>query len=182
MFRMKFFSRALFVLTLSIASVVTIAAQDRSDPADDFYRLTAAAPAAFEKGEFDNARAYAERLLVDAEAWPKNWNYGNAVHTANLVLGRLALRDSDVDAAKKYLLEAGKTPGSPQLNSFGPDMVLARELLKRGEKETVLEYFELCAVFWDKRSTKVPEWKEAVERDEIPDFGPNLRYVFHSAR
>jgi len=38
------------------------------------------------------------------------------------------LKEGKVEDAKHYLLEAGKTPGSPQLNSFGPDMSLAEEL------------------------------------------------------
>ena len=35
-------------------------------------------------------------------------------------------------AAGKYLVEAAHTPGSPQLNSFGPNVTLAKELLEMG--------------------------------------------------
>jgi hypothetical protein len=76
---------------------------------------------------------YAKNLLIQAESMKDNWNYGNAVHTANLVLGRIALADGDVEEAKCLLLLAGQTPGSPQLNSFGPDMLFAEELLEKGE-------------------------------------------------
>ena len=180
---MKHYTRVLFVLIFSVASVLSVAGQkaDDKDPEKELYRMTRAAPAAFIAGDFDKARAMAEQLLVDAEVWPKNWNYGNAIHTANLVLGRIALRNGEIDDAKKYLIAAGKTPGSPQLNSFGPDMLLARELLKKGEKDVVLEYFDLCEKFWDKQE-KLTAWRAALERDEIPEFGPNLRYVFHSVR
>ncbi|MES2460346.1 MAG: TlpA disulfide reductase family protein, partial [Armatimonadota bacterium] len=59
-----------------------------------------------------------------------------------------ALRDGDIAAAKAYLLAAGKTPGSPQLNSFGPEMTLAQELIKKSEKETVTEFLDLVRKFW----------------------------------
>ena len=39
-------------------------------------------------------------------------------------------------------------PGSPQLNSFGPIMSLAEELLEQGEPDTVLEFFAECRKFW----------------------------------
>jgi hypothetical protein len=48
--------------------------------------------------------------------------------------------NGDIEEAKKQLLLAGKTPSSPQLNSFGPNMILAKELLDKGEKDTVLHY------------------------------------------
>jgi hypothetical protein len=57
----------------------------------------------------------------------------------HLVLGLLALRNDDVATARSQLLEAGKTPGSPQLNSFGLNMMPASELLKRGERDAVIE-------------------------------------------
>ena len=107
-----------------------------------------------------------------------DWDYGNAVHTANLVLGRIALAAGDIDEAKRLLLLAGKTPGSPQLESFGPDMLFAKELLEKGEKDVVIQYFTLCSAFWKMDDGKLAQWKTEVQDNEIPDFGPNVRYVF----
>jgi len=56
-----------------------------------------------------------------------------------MVLGRLALRDGNIAAAKAFLLEAGKSTGSPQMNSFGPNLSLAKDLLQKGEKEVVIK-------------------------------------------
>ena len=75
-------------------------------------------------------------------------------HQANIVLGRVALAENDVELAKYYLLEAGRipessspaSPGPMQLQ--GPNMRLASELLQRGESDVVLEYFGLCSRFW----------------------------------
>ena len=45
-------------------------------------------------------------------------------------------------------MASGKTPGSPQLNSFGPDFMLDRELLEKGERAAVLAHLELVGKFW----------------------------------
>jgi len=58
-----------------------------------------------------------------------------------VILGRLALREGRIEDAKHHLIEAGRSPGSPQMDSFGPNVSLAKDLLERGEKEIVIEYF-----------------------------------------
>ena len=104
-----------------------------------FYILRDAAKAAVELGKLQEAEAWAKELLVLADQYKTNWNYGNAVHDGHLVLGRVALRHGDVGKAKDELLAAGKTAGSPQLDSFGPNMALAKDLLEAQERETVLQ-------------------------------------------
>lgn len=100
----------------------------------------------------------------------KDWNYGNVIHEANTRLGRISLKQGEVGDAKRYLLEAGKTPGSPQLDSFGPDLTLAKELLQKGEKETVIEYLQLCAKFWESRRAHLKWWISMLQAGQIPDF------------
>ncbi|MBQ0798295.1 MAG: hypothetical protein KBT63_03360 [Porticoccaceae bacterium] len=127
-------------------------------------------------GALDKATLYARESLKIAAKYKDNWNYGNAIYKGHLTLGRIALRQNNIDVAKKQLLLAGKTPGSPQLGSFGPNMILAKELLEAGEKETVLQFFELCEEFWDYHLEKLIKWEEQVENDETPYFGANLLY------
>ncbi len=133
------------------------------------------AKTAFDAGETNKARMYAEKMLQEAQQQQKDWNRGNDVFFGNLVLGRLALKAGDIEQAKHYLIEAGKTPGSPQLNSFGPNMTLAKELLEKGQTEVVLEYFDLCAKFW-RYQPRLTEWGVAVKQGAIPDFGANMDY------
>jgi hypothetical protein len=84
----------------------------------------------------------ARELLSVAAGYAKDWNYGNAVFVGNMVIGRVALRsDKHTFLAKGSLLAAGETPGSPHLNRFGPNMSLAQDLLERGERDSVLEFF-----------------------------------------
>ena len=88
------------------------------------------------------------------------------------------LREGDVPQAKSRLLEAGKTKGSAPLSSFGPNMALAKELLEKGEKEVVLEYFRLCKKFWTgaRHNQTLDQWADEVTKGRIPDFRANLVY------
>jgi hypothetical protein len=88
----------------------------------------------------------------------------------------VALLDGDIATARAELLLAGETPGSPQLDSFGPNMRLAKELLQAGENAIVLEYFELCQRFWVMGAQRLSQWSAAIYESRMPDFGPNLRY------
>ena len=111
--------------------------------------------------ETDAARLALEYLDLNRRT-RRNFNYGNCIHDANQVLGLIRLHDGDVEAACDCLREAGLTPGSPQLNSFGPRMVLAAELVKVGKNLVVLEYLDNVARFWLKPSES--------SRAAIPDY------------
>ena len=141
----------------------------------EFNYLDSLAKMAFDAGETEKARTYANKLLEQATEHTGQWNYGNAIHDGNVILGRIALREGKVVEAKEYLLSAGKTPGSPQLNSFGPTMTLARELADKGEKETVLAYFKLCRAFWKMGGERLDAWTDALASGRTPDFGANSR-------
>jgi len=131
------------------------------------------AKTAFAANLIDEARMYANKML---ENDTRGWNHGNRVHHGNLILGRIALAAGDIEEAKSRLILAGKTGGSPQLNSFGPNMQLAKELLERGETDAVLEYFDLCKKFWKSPHQKLEQWTEDVKAKRIPEFGGNLNY------
>ncbi len=101
----------------------------------------------------------------------EDWNYGNVQHQFMILSGLLALyKDNDVERAKGYLALAGQTKGSPQLNSYGPDMLLARALLERGEFEAVDFYFEQCKTFWTMGIDLLNAWSAEVRSGRIPNF------------
>ncbi|MDE0106363.1 MAG: hypothetical protein OXN96_01045 [Bryobacterales bacterium] len=128
---------------------------------------------AFQSGNFEKATAYAGKML---EENVQDWNYGNRIHYGNLILGRIALLEGNIEEAKARLVAAGETPGSPQLNSFGPDMTLARELLAHGDADVVLEYLSLCSEFWELDRGDLERWIVQVRAGETPDFGGNLMF------
>jgi tetratricopeptide (TPR) repeat protein len=141
-----------------------------------FYALNDAAKESFNVGKIDYADKFAKELLKLAPDFQSNWNYGNAIQDGNLVLGRIAVRDGRMEDANKYLLAAGNSPGSPQMDSFGPNMSLAKDLLQKGERDTVLQYFQLCRKFWRMDYGKLNQWSSEVKAGKIPDFGANLVY------
>jgi hypothetical protein len=144
---------------------------------DRFYALSNLAKAAFDAGELNRAEAYARELLAEATQYPKDWNYGNAIFFGNMVIGRVALkRDANVLLAKSSLLASAQTPGSPQLDSFGPNMSLAKDLLAAGERDTVLDFFALCRNFWKFHPNMLDEWTATVKSGGAPEFGANLLY------
>ncbi len=146
------------------------------NPEERFYALGHAAKESFVAGKTEDAKKYAEELLTVLPKFQGNWNYGNAVQDANLVLGCIAVREGRIDDAKKYLAESGKSPGSPQMDSFGPNMTLAKDLLEKGERQVVLEYFEACRKFWKMHENRLDEWSQQVKDGKVPDFGGNLLY------
>lgn len=141
-----------------------------------FYALNRAAKNALKAGKTEEARKHANELASLAPTYTKDWNYGNAIQDANQVLGLIALSEGNVAEAKKRLLASAGSKGSPQMNSFGPNMRLARDLLAKGEKEIVLEYFKLCGKFWKMGKDRLVEWSALVEKGETPRFGGNLEY------
>jgi len=149
--------------------------RDGGNDSRQFYMLDEVTKAAVRAGAFDKAAEYAQELLSEAAKNADDPNYGNAIHDGNTVLGRVALRQGNVGKARMLLLEAGRTPGSIQLNSVGPDMTLALELLEKGERDVVLQYFALCRRFWASGAHQLDAWSTTVREGGIPKFGANLR-------
>ncbi|QDU91237.1 hypothetical protein Pla175_46570 [Pirellulimonas nuda] len=141
-----------------------------------FYALGRAARNALDAGKIDEAKALSLELEALAAKHKDDWNYGNAVQDSNQVFGRIALSAGDVEEAKRRLLASADSKGSPQMNSFGPNMQLAKELLEKGEKDVVMEYFDRCGDFWEMGTDSLDQWRDSVSRGTTPNFGANLKY------
>jgi len=53
-------------------------------------------------------------------------------------------------------------------------MLLAKELLARGERDVVVQYLVACSKFWKMQDGKLEQWKKIIAQGGTPDFGPNL--------
>jgi hypothetical protein len=176
---LRFARRGLGVAAYSVGAVTGL-------PYGRLLGLRAAAERALAWGDLDEAETLAQQLLDLAERFREDWYYGNAIHHGHTVLGRIELARGNPAAAEVSLMNSGRTPGSPQLNSFGPTMALAEELLEMGRADAVLEYLELCRVFWcpedrQGRGTEMSrelleDWIARIQEGRIPDFGGNLVY------
>lgn len=140
----------------------------------------ATALASLEAGE--NLAVIKERL--QGLLRPEKPDDGDLVYQANSTLGRIALREDDVAEAKRRLIAAGETSGSPVLNSFGPDFILARELLERKELDAVLTFLDAVERFWGNPQERpeanskavaaanladLEEWRKQIRAGKIPD-------------
>lgn len=200
----KSFGIAIAVVCLGLAVVARSSAQPNNDPARflathepelqqavpvarKLYLLSSLAPAALAANDFAKARTYAEDLMSLGKSQQDQPGfgpslYGNSTHVGNIVLGKLALINGDVTSAREHLLAAARISGSPTLSSFGPDMQLAKELIEKGQRDAAISYFDLCAKFWANDRGRLQQWKDAVAKGSVPDFGPNLGYVLDSWR
>ena len=55
-------------------------------------------------------------------------------------------------------------------------MALARDLLERGETQTVLRYLALCLDFWKMGQDSLKNWIALIEGGRTPDFSRHLRF------
>ena len=157
---------------LELQHLEQLAGRDAATRAPLLPRL---AHAAYAAGNRVKAERYANDTLEAATHGVFPWT-GDAIHQGNIVLGHLALLRGDQEAARHHLLAAGKTPGSSTLDSQGPNMSLARDLLYGGDTETVLQYLEECRNFWNGSRGKLAEWIVLIRGGLKPDFGVNVGY------
>jgi protocatechuate 3,4-dioxygenase beta subunit len=108
----------------------------------------------------DKATDYSNRAIATRDP--------DSVHRGNSTLGLLALEQGDVAVARRYLLASGDVRGSPVLGSFGPNMNLANELLRRGERETVVTYLEQCLVFATLQADTIKGWIAEIKQGNTP--------------
>jgi hypothetical protein len=145
---------------------------------DDYWRLHPlgkAGMACVDLERLDQAQRYAEELFKLSDSLYPEKGDADSIHHGNLILGRIALRQGDLEKAKSYLLKAGKVESSPVLGSFGPNRSLAKELLEKKERDVVLEYFKLCESFWEMgKDEELKIWTDQVRAGKVPDFRANL--------
>ena len=137
-----------------------------------FYDLKALIDSAFDAGDYGRTRDLAQQYLELASVYRCNWNYGNAIHESNRILGLIALEYDDNAGAANYLIKAGQSTGSPQLDSFGPELDLANELLSRGESKAVLQYLLGVKEFWEGHEALIDGWIQKIYQGEHVQLTP----------
>jgi len=135
-----------------------------------FYGVEKIIKSAYLAGNDDEVQSLAREYLTLASTYRCSWNYGNAIHDANRYLGLVSLRHGNIREAASFLQLSGKTPGSPQLDSFGPDLDLADGLLKAGEIGPVTQYLTDVKLFWKGGRAQIDRWLAAIARGETPSL------------
>jgi hypothetical protein len=135
-----------------------------------FYQVGRDLATAYRDQKYDQARKLAGTYLELAAVYRCNWNYGNAIHESNRVLGLISVAGGDLDAAAQYLVKAGQSAGSPQLNSFGPQLDLANQLLRRGRRDAVRTYLGGVRRFWVTGTVALDRWIAQIDQGATPDL------------
>jgi hypothetical protein len=143
-------------------------------PEKRFYVLGDAAKGSFAADKIADAEKYAQELLGMLPNFKDSRDYGTAMYNANLVLGRVALRNGKVEEAKRYLIASGRSPVSPALAASGPNMSLANDLLAKGERQVVQDFLEQCRKIWLSNGGELDKWIEEVKAGKTPNFGSSL--------
>lgn len=164
-----------------------------------FYFLDELLSRALTEKKWDKVETYANEYLKVAETYKDNWNFGNAIFDSHMALTSLALQKGNKKLAIEHLILASKTPGSPQLDSFGPfnsplHTAPVLELSKLNEKKALIEFAQNCKKFLSSISpnvktpeqqalnTKVMKWNldsmdrfiEQIQINQTPDFKKTL--------
>lgn len=134
---------------------------------------------AFEAGALERARRFASESLELKDIEARLGMYGGNppdrnVHAAHIILGLVDLREGNVSGAEEHLRAASRVRTvEPWEATFGPDFRLARDLLRAGRREAVLEYLSRYRQLWKSRrgQTQLDDWIAAIEREEDPWHG-----------
>jgi hypothetical protein len=122
------------------------------------------------KRERDKAKADAEDVLKMAAAHAQDPAYSAAVMIAHHVLSMVALREGDRERAVQHMRESVKVPTSEQIQylpSFSW-MEPANRLLKRGERETVVEFLEALAALTITERDRLLSDARAIREGRMP--------------
>ncbi len=121
------------------------------------------AEAAFKIGDFPAAAQLARVYLTSSDR--------PAQQRANTLLGRVALRQGDLESARQYLIESSNPLAAHDVALAGPILVLAKELLEKGERTAVLQYLENCLPLWPRGETILQIWIKDIQDGKTPNFG-----------
>ena len=125
---------------------------------------------AYRMGDHIAAKRLAGRLLETADDFPNDPARSDAVHTANVVLGKVALHTGNGDRAAANLAAAAKVVPSPGLAAAGPDLSLAAELLAKGDRSAVREYLVACQQVWPGGRERLKGWVAALDAGGTPEL------------
>jgi hypothetical protein len=151
---------------------------EQTDDKGRSYVLGELAECAFAVGMDRDVVRLAQLSVNEAQRSHGSDGFDDPLHGSNILLGRAAIRAGNTTRAAKYLLDAAKICRPPFFEPVGPDVVLARELLKAGFKDAVAEYFTLCAELWVEGRSIVVRWVDEIRHGETPELSAETGRVF----
>jgi tetratricopeptide (TPR) repeat protein len=119
--------------------------------------------------EMAKAKSAAEEALKLAAGDPKHPDYTEVVMSAHQTLGLVALRNGDREAAVRHLQESIKVPPMDETSADPSNWLkLTNYLLKEGERESVIAFFEEFAKISPTHRDRVLEDAAAIRAGRMP--------------
>lgn len=134
------------------------------------YRIALnAAKSCFLAKRYEDSKHYTQRLKDNWPSFDRYTNEGGMLNDYHTLMGRHALREGRREEAAGHLLQSVNA-GRPSavMQSFGPNTILARELLLKGENAPVLAYLERVGQFW--KSEPVEIWITRINQGRLPSL------------
>lgn len=127
---------------------------------------------AFIEYDMISLSAKADESIEYALKYRHNPDHSLILHAAYTYLGLASLDLGDLETARKHLIASINVPNNKAIKSFGPNMLLARELLSLGHFDIVLQYLELAKSkwLWPLRLWFSRGWKNKIKEGIIPNF------------
>jgi hypothetical protein len=127
---------------------------------------------AYELDDMANATKYSEQSLALAASseWENDPSRAEAQHDSNSTLGRVALRNKDIEGAKKLLAKAGAASSAGSFDWRGPDMSLAQALLQVGQEQAVVDYLAACEKLWPSGVPLLQKWRDEIRKGKKPQL------------
>ena len=147
---------------------------ENSEGYDKFSVLPMVCKSAIMVDNVEDEKKCANILLNISKDYSECWNYGDAIHDGNMILGMVALKEKNISDAKMYLLRSAKTLPSPQLKIIGPSLMLADALIEQNEFDTVIEYFIMIKDMWEKDDGQLDSWISTLEKGAHPYLKQHL--------
>ncbi|MEE9403498.1 MAG: hypothetical protein V3V20_01280 [Algisphaera sp.] len=141
-------------------------AQEREGDEGKDRLLDELAVGAYEAGEMDAARLFAQRMLENVvDYWePSIW-----IYEAHRILGHLAFDRGDFLQAADCLALAGAGVTVFRFRR-GPTLSLAQVFLEKGEREMVAEHLRTIRKVWSPGWEKVDGWLEQLANGQQPNL------------
>ena len=126
--------------------------------------------AALELNDAKKARVFAEALLRDYTKVEPDAGDNEAIFYGNNLMGRVFLREGDVNKAKEHLEKSLKLYIGDDWEISEPELDLAGELLLKGERQAVLDYLEKSQNFTTNQNVRqiYRNWQRRLKRNLMP--------------
>jgi hypothetical protein len=133
--------------------------------------LPQVAEVAIELKNYAKANSYAKELVLEFGDDIDEYEFKEAVHQGNTILGKIALRESNINKAKEYLLISIKAVLQSKKGYLSyPNLSLAKELLEKNEKDVVLEFLKLSEQLVGTDKVSLKKWQNEINNGKVPDF------------